>query len=255
MIMWSQSLDDEGHCRGGTWRSGGRERLLHPSIVRLARLWHRLAQSEVNDAEGQTMIKKRIIAGALAGWVGIVATGWVMADDRIQLCSHDWSGRIDDPACLIRTTAARDYVLTSGLTIALIGAVVAAFAWSAVRSRNGNQRAIEARSPRAGDLMTRLASIRRSFNWRPRRPHVRVVLAMASGMIFTAGLLWWDGMIQPSQREGRERSPLVNASNPYADIPLQKARTGSSGLPILVPVEGDPFANLPIAHRPPPGVD
>lgn len=175
-----------------------------------------------------------------------------MADDRIRLCSHDWSGRIDDPACLIRTTAARDHILTSGLTVALIGAVVAAFAWSAVSSRYGSQRAlIGTRSPRAGDLMTRLAAVRRAFNWRPRQPHVRVVLAMAFGMILTVGLLWWGGMIRSSPREGWERSPLVDAANPYADIPPKKTLTGSRGWrgdPILIPVEGDPFADIPIAH-------
>lgn len=192
---------------------------------------------------------KRIIAGGLVGWAGIVALAWWLAQMRIEIC--DKASATAEASCAVRATAARDHVLTSGLTVALIGAVVAAFAWSVIRSRNGNQRAvIEARPPRASDL-TRAASPVRLFGWRRRQPHVRVVLAMAFGMILTAGLLWWSGMIRPSPREEWERSPLAEAANPYADIPPKKTTTGSKGWrgdPIFVPVKGDPFADIPTAQ-------
>ena len=60
-----------------------------------------------------------IVGGVLAGWAGIVWLAYVLAARRIQLCgnNHDDVWR----ACVIRTTATRDAVLTGGLTVALAG--------------------------------------------------------------------------------------------------------------------------------------
>lgn len=66
----------------------------------------------------------RIIGAGLAGWAGIVALAWRMADKRIGLCSDL------DRDCEIATTASRDFVLTAGLTVALVVIVTAALIWA-----------------------------------------------------------------------------------------------------------------------------
>jgi hypothetical protein len=65
----------------------------------------------------------RIIALGLVGWSGIIALAWWLADQRIDLCDYDESG------CVVRTTAARDFVLVFGLSVALIVMIGAAFVW------------------------------------------------------------------------------------------------------------------------------
>jgi hypothetical protein len=76
---------------------------------------------------------KWIISGALAGWAAIVRLAWVLADRRIHICF-----RADtETACTLRATAARDAVLTGGLTIALLGliATAAVLRWRRLKLR------------------------------------------------------------------------------------------------------------------------
>lgn len=66
---------------------------------------------------------KRIAAGAASGWGLIVLLSWSLAQRRIGICGasgYDAS----DIACRMRATAARDAVLTHGLSVLLVGAVV-----------------------------------------------------------------------------------------------------------------------------------
>lgn len=57
---------------------------------------------------------KWIITAGLAGWAGIVALAWNMADHRIARCYYL------ENDCIIRAAANRDAVLTGGLTVALV---------------------------------------------------------------------------------------------------------------------------------------
>lgn len=70
---------------------------------------------------------KRIATAAAFGWGVIVLLSWSLAQRRIGICGgsgYDAS----DIACRMRATAARDAVLTHGLTVLLIGAVIFALA-------------------------------------------------------------------------------------------------------------------------------
>lgn len=82
---------------------------------------------------------KWIVASALAGWAGIVALGCWLANARIAICPPRW----DDggPACIIRTTAARDGVLLTGLTVGLTGLIVVALVYTRILPRFSGWRA------------------------------------------------------------------------------------------------------------------
>lgn len=69
------------------------------------------------------MRKTIIFALALAAWGFIVRLSYQMAQARIKLCYG-----ADD--CDIRAAAARDYVLTVGLTVALVASIIAALLWT-----------------------------------------------------------------------------------------------------------------------------
>ncbi len=70
----------------------------------------------------------RIIAAGLLGWAGIVAVAWHLADKRIGLCYEL------DTKCIIATTADRDFILSLGLSVALIAMIWVAVTWT---RRNG----------------------------------------------------------------------------------------------------------------------
>lgn len=69
---------------------------------------------------------KRIATGAAFGWAVIVLLAWSLAYRRIGICGQ--YGDASDIACRMRATAARDAVLTHGLTVLLIGAVIVTLA-------------------------------------------------------------------------------------------------------------------------------
>lgn len=74
---------------------------------------------------------KRIVALALVGWGAIVALAWYLANKRIQLCPYDTYGPYEkDSACVIRIIAQRDYILTVGLTVALVFLILSTVAWA-----------------------------------------------------------------------------------------------------------------------------
>ena len=61
---------------------------------------------------------KRIALVGFTGWAGIVDLAWNLANDRIDACSYGSNG------CELRAIAARDAVLTNGLTVALVALLV-----------------------------------------------------------------------------------------------------------------------------------
>ena len=71
---------------------------------------------------------KWIVALALTGWAGIVWLAYSLADARIGLCHYS------ETSCIVRTTAARDSVLTFGLAVAL-GFVILTLIVVAARGR------------------------------------------------------------------------------------------------------------------------
>lgn len=195
---------------------------------------------------------KRILAGACVGWAAIVGLAWWLAHMRIELCHK--ASYSAEANCAVRATAARDHVLTSGLTVALVGAVAATVAWSVVRPRNADRQAvIQPRSiPPEGDgLMVRPEPASPSFAWRARLPRRGIVLAMVFGMCLAASLLWWGGMVRPSAPPTWQAGSVpASAPNSYADIPPGRPPasgekwTGEAVKPHvrLIPVEGNPFA-------------
>ncbi len=60
-----------------------------------------------------------ILSAALAGWCGIIALGWHLADARIARCFPDYP-------CMVRQQATRDALLIGGLMVALVLAVILA---------------------------------------------------------------------------------------------------------------------------------
>jgi len=109
---------------------------------------------------------KRIVAGGLLGWAGIVALGWWLAQQRIELCPG-WPDYADK-ACVIRATAARDAVLTGGLTVALVGLLLVVAVKAILRRPRANmaQSAGEAmmrrKGPQAGRWLATLPKMWRT---------------------------------------------------------------------------------------------
>ena len=69
-----------------------------------------------------------IVGIGLSAWGGIVGLSWWLAAARIAICQR--AGTYTAEAnCMVRATAARDNVLTIGLTVALVVAVVTALVW------------------------------------------------------------------------------------------------------------------------------
>lgn len=66
---------------------------------------------------------KWIVALGLAGWAGVVALGWKLADERLGALCH-YRAEHCDPKLI----AQRDAVLTNGLTVALVAAIAFALA-------------------------------------------------------------------------------------------------------------------------------
>lgn len=75
---------------------------------------------------------KWIVLAGFAGWAGIVGLAWWLADRRLGGMCH-WREEYCNPALI----AQRDGILTGGLTIALIAALLIAVA--VVRSKRLNR--------------------------------------------------------------------------------------------------------------------
>lgn len=134
---------------------------------------------------------KRIVAGASVGWAGVVGLTWWLAHLRIEICSAASSSA--EANCAVRATAARDDVLTSGLTVALVAAILAALAWSMLKARHGGGRmALSVRpappSPRIVESVT--ASLTASFIGLSRPQRALLLLSMFGALAAPALLLW-----------------------------------------------------------------
>lgn len=141
---------------------------------------------------------RRIVTLGLIGWAGIVGLSWWLADRRVALCGYD------ETACKVRATAARDTVLTSGLTAALALILIVA-AWTLVtRRRTG---------PIEGSLTQKLQPIetarresaRLAQVIRPvRRPLLAFLLAVSA---FALGLFVAGGLGSNRAAQGGEEVP------------------------------------------------
>ena len=75
---------------------------------------------------------KWIAVGLMAGWTGIVALAWYLADRRIWLCTNDvWPDK--QSPCFTRATATRDAVLIWGPAVGLALLVGIALLWQRER--------------------------------------------------------------------------------------------------------------------------
>lgn len=67
---------------------------------------------------------KLIIGAGFTGWAAIIALAYRMAAARVTVCYFA------DVDCIIRTQATRDGILTVGLTVALVAAIIVALVWT-----------------------------------------------------------------------------------------------------------------------------
>lgn len=183
---------------------------------------------------------KFIMASALIGWGAILSLAWWLANSRIAICSYA-------DACVLRATATRDHILTNGLTVSLIGAVVLAIAWPAIKAEYKNRLAlVRTAPPRPASEPLKMAGRPKLplVRWGVRSPQARLALTALVGMCLATGLLWWGGMIRPAVL-GWQSSPLVNAQvNPYENLIDENMLSESfieedaARTPTLVEVEG-----------------
>jgi len=159
---------------------------------------------------------RRIVTLGLTGWAGIVGLSWWLADRRVALCGYD------ETACKVRATAARDTVLTSGLTVALALILIVA-AWSVLTRRRTGP--IEGTLfPKMQPIETaRREAVRLAQVIRPSRGMLALVLAVAA---FVLGLFFAGGF-------GGNRAALSGEDAPIEELGLA---TGASS-----PVDGDPY--------------
>jgi hypothetical protein len=141
---------------------------------------------------------KRIAAGALAGWTGILGMGWWLANERIGLCDGNRYN------CAAETTGTRDLILIGGLLVPFIAAVVVLLARANVVARGGGRQVLIVSAPKRANSgpVSRFMRLtgspaRVSFDWRPTRRDVRVVLAMVISMLVGVALVWWSAAAQP----------------------------------------------------------
>lgn len=155
---------------------------------------------------------KRVLGLGFAGWASIVALAWWLADRRIAICYHA------DDGCILRATASRDAVLTSGLTIGL--AAVLAVATMAVLTQSRGREIVQRPlgKPRHVAGAAKAAALQALTN-PPARTMLGIVIAAA---MFGLGWLFAD-----EAKQGTLGAP----SNELA-TPAEK----------VTPVEGDPFA-------------
>ena len=171
---------------------------------------------------------RRIVTVALLAWAGIIALAWWLAQARIDICRYD-------PPCVIRTTAARDYVLIAGL-IAVFGAfLIAALIglrkdyWPKIEVRNG-ERASEARNA-TNALRTTSSAVGRIASGVNRRPLFRFFTTVVFGMVLAAGLLWSAGALQLGEARVSSRDGQAQP-DPFADL-VPRVRPPASGTPAV----------------------
>lgn len=193
---------------------------------------------------------RRIAAAAAVGWGWIVWLGWSLADRRIDICGYGEEG------CRLRATAARDAVLTHGLTVLLVGVVVAALLASGMLNR----------FRRRGGDMPSVSVLRSSMNersrevWRSWRERVTridrgtlaigaaimgLIIAVAAGLDRSAA---WVGLGQGPAPEATE-----TAADPTDGTAWDASADEQSTTPKITPVDGNPFAEKQPQERSPSG--
>lgn len=173
---------------------------------------------------------KRIVAGASIGWAGVVGLSWWLAHLRIDICGKASSSSATN--CAVRATSARDDVLTSGLTVVLVGTILASFAWSAVRARQGGGQAmirVRPSQPPRRPIREIASAVAASFRTGLSRTQ-RVLVAAAMLMVFAApaALAWMATDIAPPAASwpGVPRADVEQ--DPYADLIPKTAPTDSA---------------------------
>lgn len=155
---------------------------------------------------------KRIICSGFAGWASIVALTWWLADRRIALCGYGEAG------CRVRAAAARDAVLTNGLTIGLAAVLAVATMAVLVRSRGGGVVERPLGEPKHLARPAKAAAVRALRN-----PPARAILGIGiAAAMFGLGWLFAGGA-----KHGTLAAPFNEIETPAVKI---------------TPVEGDPFA-------------
>ncbi|MFM5924579.1 MAG: hypothetical protein ACKOPG_10390 [Novosphingobium sp.] len=161
---------------------------------------------------------KRIAALALIGWSGIVWLAWHLADARIAACRYSTGY-----TCELRATAARDTILTNGLTVALVSILVVCV-WGAA-SRGRSDRVGEYTiSPPWKSLPSRMKAVIQ------RRAGQQVKWLAAVCLVATGFALGWIS----AAGAGRDHVTRAWGSAPIVEYSPPPAQ--------LTPVEGDPFA-------------
>ena len=176
---------------------------------------------------------KRIAVAAALGWGSIVWLGWSLADRRIAICGS-WTDA-SDVACRLRATAARDAILTHGLTVALVAGVSMALlagGWSR-RLTAGKERIRQSSDGRPAE-QAHLARRKRSLSPTERGAVSATVgtgealrHSMRRRVIFTAvaGVL----------------AALAVGAGLFRDMPVDPLGGRGHRPPTLTPVNGDPF--------------
>lgn len=182
---------------------------------------------------------RRIAVTAAVGWGWIVWLGWSLADRRIAICDYS------DDACQLRATAARDAVLTHGLTVLLVGAILAALVaggiMNKVRRQGGNVLPENAAQPLLG---TGSGEVWRSWRGRASRVDRRSIVIGAA--VLGLGIVAITGLDRSAAWVGLGHGPAPEATETAAD-----ATDGAAGdfavdqselEQKFTPTEGNPFA-------------
>lgn len=187
---------------------------------------------------------KWILSAALAGWCGIIALGWHLANERIDDCNYRY------PSCEVREAATRDALLIFGLIVALVLAVILARLVLIERQRlNGISAPSDVRKaeppergpPPAMIALSRLSGQAAKPELGPDKPHLPNMSDRAAEKA-VQNLVITDGLIQPV---GAPPTPkwvvclMFWAAGTLASIPIQDAIASW-------PVDGLVYAMLPI---------
>lgn len=177
-------------------------------------------------------MKKLIAAGGVGAWAAILALSWWLADRRISICDRHSATSTAALRCELSATAARDAILIDGLMLALIVAVMAAFAWLLFGSHSAPVRALRVRQlPKPS----------------PSPAQIIGAVAALFGMIALLYLI-----IPPLRATPARRTLTPVTGNPFADTPVAADDPYAAlGKPITAGDPADPSDEA--GHAPPAG--
>ena len=101
------------------------------------------------DKPGGGKAVKWIIGAAFIGWAGIIRMAYNMADARANLCTNGYPSYSNE--CAVRALAVRDGILTTGLIVALVAAIIIALTFATELSRLNWRQAPKWRHKKWGD--------------------------------------------------------------------------------------------------------